>query len=92
MRGPQDPRLGKIDVVLLSHVHSDHPGDAIQPAANARECGKPDLSVSVTPNSNTVNIAVAKKGPDRGRLGGWVGQALAQNGLTAYVGPPRATS
>jgi hypothetical protein len=35
-------------------VHGDHLGDAIQPAANARECGKPDFSVSVTPNSNTV--------------------------------------
>ena len=24
VRGPEDPRLGKIDVVLLSHVHGDH--------------------------------------------------------------------
>jgi len=61
VRGPEDPRLGKIDVVLLSHVHGDHLGDVIQPAANAGECGKPGFSVEVTPNSNTVNIAVAKK-------------------------------
>lgn len=61
VRGPEDPRLGKIDVVLLSHVHGDHLGDVIQPAANAGECGRPDFSVKVTPNSNTVNIAVAKK-------------------------------
>jgi len=61
VRGPEDPRLGKIDAVLLSHVHGDHLGDAIQPAANAGECAKPDFSVKVTPNSNTVNIAVGKK-------------------------------
>ena len=61
VRGPEDPRLGKIDAVLLSHVHGDHLGDVIQPAANAGACGKPDFSVKVTPNSNTVNIALAKK-------------------------------
>ena len=61
VRGPDDPRLGKIDGVLLSHVHADHLGDLIQPSANAGECGKPDFSVKVTPNSNTVNIVVGKK-------------------------------
>lgn len=61
VRGPDDPRLGRIDVVLLSHVHGDHLGDAIQPAANAGDCAKPDFSVKVTPNSNTVNIVVGKK-------------------------------
>ena len=25
--GPDDPRLGKIDAVLISHVHGDHLGD-----------------------------------------------------------------
>jgi L-ascorbate metabolism protein UlaG (beta-lactamase superfamily) len=61
VRGPDDPRLGNIDVVLLSHVHDDHLGNAIQPEANAGACGKPDFSVKVTPQSNTVNITVAKK-------------------------------
>src|SRR5262249_112958 len=60
VRGASDPRLGKIDAVLLSHVHGDHIGPAHQPAANAGPCGSPDFSVSDTPNSNTVNIAVAK--------------------------------
>ncbi|MGH8741333.1 MAG: MBL fold metallo-hydrolase [Burkholderiales bacterium] len=138
VRGADDPRLGKIDAVLISHVHGDHLGDLIQPSANAGECGKPDFSVKATPNSNTVNIAAAKKallfvggelnsffahkmkvaGGDPKlvrvlRFGahatvGKVGvvsvpavhtnglapaflenaEALAANGLTAYVGPP----
>jgi L-ascorbate metabolism protein UlaG (beta-lactamase superfamily) len=61
VRGANDPRLGKIDVVLLSHVHVDHLGPAHQPAANAGACGNPDVSVHDTPNSNTVNIVVAKQ-------------------------------
>ena len=61
VRGADDPRLGKIDAVLLSHVHGDHLGDLIQPSANAGECAKPDFSVKAAPNSNTVNIAAGKK-------------------------------
>ncbi len=60
VRGAEDPRLGKIDAVLLSHVHADHLGAAHQPAANAGECGRPDFSVRDTPASNTVKIVVAK--------------------------------
>lgn len=63
VRGPNDSRLGKIDALLLSHVHGDHLGDLHQPAANAGECAKPDFSVNVTPNSNTVNIAMGKNAP-----------------------------
>jgi len=61
VRGPNDPRLGKIDAVLLSHVHGDHIGPAHQPAANAGACANPEFSVNVAPNSNTVDIAVGKK-------------------------------
>ena len=61
VRGPEDPRLGKIDAVLLSHVHNDHLGLAHQPAANAGACRKPDVSVRAAPNSNTANIAAGKK-------------------------------
>jgi L-ascorbate metabolism protein UlaG (beta-lactamase superfamily) len=61
VRGPEDPRLGKIDAVLLTHVHLDHLGDLIQPSANAGRCGAPDFSVKATPNSNTVNIVIGKK-------------------------------
>jgi L-ascorbate metabolism protein UlaG (beta-lactamase superfamily) len=61
VRGANDPRLGKIDAVLISHLHGDHLGPAHQPAANAGACGNPDFSVSDIPNSNTVNIVVGKK-------------------------------
>jgi L-ascorbate metabolism protein UlaG (beta-lactamase superfamily) len=61
VRGALDPRLGKIDAVLLSHVHADHLGDAITPAENAGTCAKPDTSQKLTPGSNTVQIVVAKK-------------------------------
>ncbi len=59
--GPGDPRLGDIDVVLVSHVHGDHIGNRHQSAVNAGTCAKPDMSVDVTPHSNSVNIAVAKQ-------------------------------
>jgi L-ascorbate metabolism protein UlaG (beta-lactamase superfamily) len=140
VRGANDPRLGKIDAVLLSHVHGDHLGDVHQASANAGECGKPDFSVKATPNSNTVNIVVAKQAKlivggemnsffsnkvkaaggdpklvELVRFGAMTtlgkvrvasvpavhsnglspafldkdhAQALAANGLTAYVGPP----
>lgn len=56
--GAEDPRLGKIDVVLVSHMHGDHLGDRHNPAPNAGSCDKPDISASALPNSNSVNIAV----------------------------------
>ncbi len=61
VRGADDPRLGKIDAVLLSHVHGDHLGGGHQATANAGDCGKPDFSVRDVPASNTVNIVAAKK-------------------------------
>ncbi len=59
--GGEDRRLGKIDAVLVSHVHGDHLGDRHISSVNAGECGKPSAEVSATPVSNSVNIAVAKK-------------------------------
>ncbi|WP_334118169.1 MBL fold metallo-hydrolase [Limnobacter sp.] len=56
--GAEDARLGKIDVVLISHMHGDHLGDRHNPAPNAGSCDKPDISVSALPNSGSVNIAV----------------------------------
>ena len=53
VRGANDPRLGKIDAVLLSHVHGDHIGPAHQPSANAGACGNPDFSVGANRWSRT---------------------------------------
>lgn len=61
VRGANDPRLGKIDGVLLSHVHGDHLGDRHLKSANAGTCGKPKFEAKDAPSSNTENIVVAKK-------------------------------
>ena len=59
--GAADPRLGRIDIVLVSHLHGDHVGNARNAAPNAGSCDKPDMSVSALPLSNAVEIAIAKK-------------------------------
>ncbi|MCK5361042.1 MAG: MBL fold metallo-hydrolase [Gammaproteobacteria bacterium] len=59
--GAEDPRLGKIDAILVSHMHGDHVGDRHLKSVNMGECDKPDISVAVLPNTNSVNIALAKK-------------------------------
>jgi L-ascorbate metabolism protein UlaG (beta-lactamase superfamily) len=59
--GPGDPRLGKIDIILVSHMHGDHVGNAHNKEPNSGTCAAPDVSVSALPNSNTMNIALAKK-------------------------------
>jgi L-ascorbate metabolism protein UlaG (beta-lactamase superfamily) len=58
--GADDPRLGEIDVVLISHVHGDHLGDSRIEAVNTGTCAQPQTNISTTPNSNSVDIAVAK--------------------------------
>jgi len=59
--GPDDPRLGKIDVVLLSGMHGDHLGDSRISKTGNGTCAKPQTEVKTTPNSNTADIVVGKK-------------------------------
>ena len=56
----KNPRLGKIDVVLLSSVHGDHLGSARIPNPGAGTCAKPRASVKM-PDGNTADIIVGKK-------------------------------
>lgn len=54
-----DPRLGTIDVVLLSHVHADHLGD-VRPTSGGGTCAAPVFG-GANPASNTASIASAKR-------------------------------
>lgn len=58
--GPNDPRLKDIDVVLVSHMHGDHVGDRRIAKTGGGSCGSPEVPVVTLPQSNTVDIAVAK--------------------------------
>ncbi|MEQ8228205.1 MAG: MBL fold metallo-hydrolase [Rhodospirillales bacterium] len=57
--GAKDPRLGKIDAILVSHMHGDHAGDRHLPEPGAGTCAKPQVNVKSVPNTNAVNIALA---------------------------------
>ncbi len=58
--GADDPRLGKIDAILLSHMHGDHVGDKHIEAVSSGECGSLKFPVKSLPNTNLINIALAK--------------------------------
>ncbi len=57
--GADDPRLGDVHVVLLTHAHGDHMGDRKLKAQDSGTCAAPD-TVSAAPNSTTAEIAAAK--------------------------------
>ena len=57
--GGNDPRLGEVHVVLLSHAHGDHIGDQKAAGINAGTCERPE-PLSAAPNSSTVEIVAAK--------------------------------
>jgi L-ascorbate metabolism protein UlaG (beta-lactamase superfamily) len=59
LTGADDPRLGNIHVVLLSHAHGDHIGDQKLKAPGAGTCANADR-VSAGPNSMTAEVAAAK--------------------------------
>ncbi|HJU17535.1 MAG TPA: MBL fold metallo-hydrolase [Stellaceae bacterium] len=82
VRGPDDPRLGKIDGVLLSHVHADHLGDMHSSMANAGDCAHPKFDVKDTPSSNTEKIVIAKKAKFfvGGEMNSWFGTRIPAAG------------
>ena len=58
--GAEDPRLGKIDVILVSHMHGDHVGDKHIDAPGDADCKSTSFPVNALPNTNAVSIAHAK--------------------------------
>jgi len=60
--GADDARLGKIDAILLSHMHGDHVGDKhLASVGSGGDCSNAKFPVKSLPNTNLVNIALAKK-------------------------------
>ena len=57
--GGADPRLGNIHVVILSHAHTDHVGDAKPDPNSPGTCANPGTTPA-TPNSNLADIVAAK--------------------------------
>lgn len=59
LTGADDPRLGNIHVVLLSHAHGDHIGDQKLKALGAGTCANSER-IPAGPNSMTAEVAAAK--------------------------------
>jgi L-ascorbate metabolism protein UlaG (beta-lactamase superfamily) len=55
-----DPRLGGVDVMLLSHAHVDHIGDRRPGPPGSGTCAAPGFGAA-NPSSNFASIAAAKK-------------------------------
>jgi glyoxylase-like metal-dependent hydrolase (beta-lactamase superfamily II) len=56
--GGDDPRLGTIHLVLLTHMHGDHVGDQKLKAPGAGTCANSERVPA--PNSTTAEVAAAK--------------------------------
>jgi L-ascorbate metabolism protein UlaG (beta-lactamase superfamily) len=56
--GGDDPRLGTIHLVLLTHMHGDHVGDRRLKAPGAGTCANSERVPA--PNSTTADVATAK--------------------------------
>ena len=59
LTGADDPRLGDVHIVLLSHAHSDHVGDVKLTELNAGTCAQPKLTPAGA-NSVTAEVIAAK--------------------------------
>ena len=59
--GAEDPRLGKIDAVLVSHMHGDHVGDKHIAAPGNGDCKETKFPVASLPMTNAASIAHAKQ-------------------------------
>src|SRR5262249_21323106 len=57
--GANDPRIGKIDIVILSHAHGDHIGDQKLKALDGGTCAAPEI-ISAAPHSTTGEVVAAR--------------------------------
>ena len=60
--GADDPRLGKIDAVLVSHMHGDHVGDKHIAEPGSGDCKSTKFPVKSLPNTNTRSTLLSPKG------------------------------
>jgi L-ascorbate metabolism protein UlaG (beta-lactamase superfamily) len=58
--GADDPRLGNIDAVLISHMHGDHVGDKHIAEVGDGDCKSTQFPVKSLPATNAAAIAHAK--------------------------------
>jgi len=58
--GAGDPRLGKIDALLVSHMHGDHVGDRHIESEGSGACTETQFPVAVLPDTLTAMIAKEK--------------------------------
>lgn len=84
--GADDPRLGKIDVILVSHMHGDHVGDKHIAKEGTETCAETNFPVNSLPNTNAVNIALAK---DAKIITGSEMPKFFENKLKALGGDPK---
>ena len=74
--GGDDPRLGTIHLVLLTHMHGDHVGDLKLKAPGAGTCANSERVPA--PNSTTAEVAAAKNAAlvMTRAIGGFVGSKV----------------
>ena len=88
--GGDDPRLGSIDIVLLTHMHGDHLGNVKLKAPGAGSC--PNSERVPAPNSTTAEVVAAKNAAlvTTRAMAGFVSKKVSDiRGKPLPVCPPR---
>ena len=77
LTGADDPRLGTIHAVLVSHAHGDHIGDQKLKAVGAGACTDAER-VSAAPNSMSAEVAAAKNAAivTNAEMGAFIGRKV----------------
>ena len=89
--GAADPRLGAVDVILISHAHSDHLGNAkLNQDPNATNASCSSAATMPQPSSNTADIAAGKHSAVMagGPLASVIGRLIAAVAGSATPGCP----